>query len=409
MGAASGVVVAYLPELRDPWHPLMFVLAHLFLLGFVGFVMIGSLFQMLPVLAGVPVSRPVIHSRLLLVLLFLGIIGLVGGFLDWDWSGWRSLVIVLTVALIYFLLLLFGSLLKVKSDTPSVLGMKMAGISLFAALFLGAVFILAYSGFPLVKMLRPLLTDTHVSWGVAGWMGFLIQGVFYQVIPMFFVTPPFSKMLIRAQMSILFVALIGKSLLVVAGLPDPVFVLIADLAMYGCLFFGATYSLWLSFQRKRKVRDYSLLLIRFGLASVIVVIPMMVWPSSSAINVLAFQISTLFGVASIVLGMLFKIVPFLVWFHLQGQVMAALVSGSTIMIPTMKEIVSDQIIRIQMTLHFAVLLSYLWGFWSHVTWPLAIAVFLSFAFLLWVVSRSWWRYLSLSTNADNLSAPAQSP
>ncbi len=408
MGLLSGVVIGFIPDLRDPWHPLMFVLAHIFLLGFIGFVMIGSLFQMLPVLAGAPVNKPLIHSRILLVLLSIGLTALVAGFGDWNWHGWRSLVIALPVALSYFLWLMFGSLLRIHSDTPSVLGMKLAGISLFCATALGMIFLLAYNGFPLVKMLRPLLTDAHANWGVAGWMGFLIQGVFYQVIPMFFVTPPFSKVLIRAQMSVLFVALIGKSLLVLAGLPNPVLLLTADVAIYAALIFGAAYSLWLSFQRKRKVRDYSLSLIRFGLASVIIAIALMGWPWDSATMVFAFQVSTLFGVTSIVLGMLFKIVPFLVWFHLQGQAMAALVSGHNVVIPTMKEIVSDQLIQVQMVLHFAVLVTYLWAFWSHMTWPLAIAVFLSFSFLLWVVLRSWWLYLSLSMSAERISAAAQS-
>jgi len=409
MGTASGIVVAFLPELRDPWQPLMFVLAHLFLLGFVGFVMIGSLFQMLPVLAGAPVAGAGLHASTLLALLSLGLIGFVAGFRDWDWSGWRGLVIVLIAALIYFLLLLFGSLRRVKSDTPSVVGMKLAGVSLFSVLGLGALFILAYSGLPLVPLLRPDLTDVHVSWGVGGWIGFLIQGVFYQVIPMFFVTPPFSKRLIRVQMSVLLVALIAKSLLVLLGQAIPVLLLIADLAMYASLFFGAAYSLWLSLQRKRKVRDYSLWFIRFGLVSVMIAIPMMVWPWAPAMTVFAFQFGTLFGVTSIVLGMLFKIVPFLVWFHLQAQSMAALVSGRTVVIPTMKEIVSDELIRVQIGLHVAVLVTYLWGFWSHVTWPLALAGFSSFTFLLWVITRSWWHYLSLSMSAANNNASAESP
>jgi len=409
MGAASSVVVGFLPELRDPWQPLMFVLAHLFLLGFVGFVMIGSLFQMLPVLAGAPVARAGLHSAVLLILLPLGMIGLVAGFWDWDWSGWRGLVTVLIAALIYFLFLLFGSLRKIKSDTPSVLGMKLAGVSLSSVLGLGGIFLLAYSGLPLVRLLRPYLTDAHVSWGVGGWIGFLIQGVFYQVIPMFFVTPPFSKRLIRVQMGVLFVALIVKSLLVLAELPSPASLLIADVAMYASLFFGAAYSLWLSFQRKRKVRDYSLWFIRFGLATMIIAIPMMLWPWIPAMSVFAFQVTSLFGITSIVLGMLFKIVPFLVWFHLQAQAMAALVSGRPVAIPTMKEIVSDRLIQAQMVLHFAVLVSYLWAFWSHMTWPLAIAMFLNFSFLLWVVSRSWWRYRSLSTSAGKINTPAQSP
>jgi len=409
MGAASGIVVAFLAELRDPWQPLMFVLAHLFILGFVGFIMIGSLFQMLPVLAGAPVTRAGFHAAVLLALLTLGLIGFVAGFRDWDWSGWRGLVIVLIAALIYFLLLLFGSLRKIKSDTPSVVGMKLAGVSLLCVLGLGALFLLAYSGLPLVELLRPYLTDAHVSWGVAGWIGFLIQGVFYQVIPMFFVTPPFSKRLIRAQMGILFVALIAKSLLVVLGQAIAVLLLIADLAMYASLFFGAAYSLWLLLQRKRKVRDYSLWLIRFGLVSVMIAIPMLVWPWTPAMTVFAFQVSILFGVTSIVLGMLFKIVPFLVWFHLQAQSMAALVSSHTVVIPTMKEIVSDELIRVQIGLHCAVLVTYLWGFWSHMTWPLALAVFLNFSFLLWVVSRSWWRYMSVSATSDNATTSKQPP
>ena len=409
MGAASGVVVAFLPDLRDPWQPLMFVLAHLFLLGFVGFVMIGSLFQMLPVLAGAHVARAGLHASALLALLSLGLIGFVAGFWDWDWRGWRGLVIVLIAALIHFLLLLFGSLRKVKSDAPSVVGMKLAGVGLFCVLGLGALFILAYSGLPLVPLLRPDLTDAHVSWGVGGWIGFLIQGVFYQVIPMFFVTPPFSKRLIRVQMGVLFVALIAKSLLVLLGQAIPVLLLIADLGMYGSLFFGAVYSLWLSLQRKRKVRDYSLWLIRFGLVSVIVAIPMLFRPLTPAMTVFAFQVGTVFGVTSIVLGMLFKIVPFLVWFHLQAQSMAALVSGRTVVIPTMKEIVSDRLIQVQIGLHFAVLVSYLWGFWSHMTSPLAMAACLSFSFLFWVVTRSWWRYLSVSRSANNATTSKQAP
>lgn len=409
MGAASGIVVAFLPELGDPWQPLMFVIAHLFLLGFVGFVMIGSLFQMLPVLAGTPVARAGFHAAVLLALLSLGLISFVAGFWDWNWGGWRGLVIVLVAALIYFLFLLFGSLRKVKSDTPSIVGMKLAGASLFCVVGLGVIFLLAYSGLPLVELLRPYLTDTHVSWGVAGWIGFLIQGVFYQVIPMFFVTPPFSKRLIRVLMGVLFAALVGKSLLVLAGLLIPGLLLLVDLAMYISLFFGAAYSLWLSLQRKRKVRDYSLWLIRFGLASVIITIPLLVAPWTPVINVFAFQVSILFGVTSIVLGMLFKIVPFLVWFHLQAQSMAALVSGRTVVIPTMKEIVPDEWIQVQIGLHFAVLVTYLWGFWTPMTWPLAIAVFSSFTFLFWVVARSWWRYLSVSTGADNATTSKQSP
>lgn len=409
MGVVSGVVVAYLPDLSGRWHPGMMALAHLFLVGFVGLVMIGSLFQMLPVLAGVPVAKAALHSRVILILFLIGMSGLVAGFWGADWSGWHSVVVVLFAGLIYFLFILFGSLLKVKSTTPSVLGMHLAGFSLLSVLGLGALFILAYSGMPLVSIFRPFLTDTHVNWAVAGWMGFLIQGVLTQVIPMFFVTPPFSKTLIRLQMAVLLLALLAKSFLVLSARLDPVWLTVSDVAVYGSLFFGAAYSLWLSLKRKRKVRDLSLLLIRFGLGSIIVAIPIMSWPPSPIMSILAFQVIALFGVTSIVLGMLFKIIPFLVWFHLQAQAMEALLSGRNVPIPTMKEIVSDKMAQVQMTLHFLALVSYLWALWSGATQLLAVAIVLSFSFLLWVVARSWWQYLSVSKGASKVVIVAQSP
>jgi hypothetical protein len=407
MGIASGVVVGYLPDLSERWHPLMMVLTHLFLLGFVGFVMIGSLFQMLPVVAGVHVARPALHSRILLILFVVGIASLVAGFQDADWSGWRAAVIALFAAVIYFLVVLFGSLSKVKSAAPPVLGMNLAGASLLCTLLLGITLVLMYLGMPLVGVFRPFLTDAHLAWGVAGWMGFLIQGVLYQVVPMFFVTPAFSKPLIRALMGVLFLALLGKSVLALSAPPSPVWRMILDAAMYGSLFLGTAYSLRLSYQRKRKVRDWSLFLIRFGLASLLVMIPMIFWAPSPAASIFAFQVIALFGVTSIVLGMLFKIVPFLVWFHLQTQAMEAMSTGRIVAVPTMKEIVSDRVIEAQMALHAAVLISYLWAFWSGAVQPLAVAAVLSFAFLLWVVARSWRRYLALSKAVGEPAPVAQ--
>src|SRR3989337_2539175 len=179
--------------------------------------------------------------------------------------------------------------------------MNLAGFSLLWVIALGAAFIAMLSGFRILKVFRPFLTDMHLSWGVAGWIGFLIQGVLCQVVPMFFVTPPFSKTLIRVQMAVLFAALTAKSVL-------------------------------------------GLLALRY-----------------SPTSVFAVQVIALFGINSIVLGMLFKIVPFLVWFHLQAQAMDALLKGRNVAVPTMKEIVSDQTIKTQMVFHAAMLLGYLCG------------------------------------------------
>jgi hypothetical protein len=405
MGVGSGVVVGYVPELSDRWHPLMMLLSHSFLLGFVGLVMVGSIFQMLPVVAGTAVPRPILHSRILLALLLLGMAGLLAGFISFDWRGWRSLVVVLGAALFCFLVVFFDRLLRVRSAAPAVLGMNLAGLSLLWVVALGAAFIASFSGFPILRAFRPFLTDIHLSWGVAGWIGFLIQGVLCQVIPMFFVTPPFSKALIRAQMAVLFAALTAKSVLVLFVLVNPVLFMILDWLVYASVFFGAAYSLTLSFQRKRKVRDLSLWLIRFGLGGVLAGTALLSLRHSPT-SVFAFQVIALFGINSIVLGMLFKIVPFLVWFHLQAQALDALLKGRNVAVPTMKEIVSDKMVSVQMAFHAAMLLGYLWGFWSDDTSLLSLAGVLSFSFLCRTILSAWRQYRSVST--DLVTAEASS-
>jgi len=398
MGVGSGVAAGYLPDLTDRWHPLMMLLAHSFLLGFVGLVMFGSIFQMLPVVAGAAVARPVLHSRILLLLLLIGLAGLLAGFVNFNWRGWRSIVVVLAAGLFYFLVIFFGRLLRVRSAAPAVLGMNLAGFSLLWVIALGAAFIAMLSGFRILKVFRPFLTDMHLSWGVAGWIGFLIQGVLCQVVPMFFVTPPFSRTLIRVQMAVLFTALTAKSVLGLLALLDyPVLLMILDWLVYASVFFGAAYSLRLSFQRKRKVRDLSLWLIRFGLGGILAGTALLSLRYSPT-SVFAVQVIALFGINSIVLGMLFKIVPFLVWFHLQAQAMDALLKGRNVAVPTMKEIVSDQTIKTQMVFHAAVLLGFLWAFWSDDTSLLSLAGVLSFSFLCRTILSAWRQYRYVSKN-----------
>src|SRR3990172_1060445 len=406
MGVGSGVAAVYLPELRARWHPLMLLLAHSFLLGFVGLVMVGSIFQMLPVVAGAAVARPVLHSRILLLLLLIGLAGLLAGFVNFNWRGWRSIVVVLAAALFYFVVIFFGRLLRVRSAAPAVLGMNLAGFSLLWVIALGAAFIAMLSGFRILKVFRPFLTDMHLSWGVAGWIGFLIQGVLCQVVPMFFVTPPFSKRLIRVQMAVLFAALTAKSVLGLLALLDyPVLLMILDWFVYASLFFGAAYSLRLSFQRKRKVRDLSLWLIRFGLGGILAGTALLSLRHSPT-SVFAFQVIALFGINSIVLGMLFKIVPFLVWFHLQAQAMDALLKGRSVAVPTVKEIISDHTITIQMVFHAAMLLGYLWGFWSDDMSLPSLDGGLSVSFLCRTILNALHQYRSVSKNiAEDAERP----
>ena len=114
----------------------------------------------------------------------------------------------------------------------------------------------------------------------------------------------------------------------------------------------------------------------------------------------------LFGINSIVLGMLFKIMPFLFWFHLQAQAMDALLKGRSVAVPTMKEIVSDETIKTQMVFHAAVLLGFLWAFWRDDTSLLSLAGVLSFFFLCRTILSAWRQCRSVSRNiAEDAERP----
>src|SRR5512139_2518552 len=56
------------------WHPAMLGITHLLTLGYMGLVMLGAMLQMLPVVAGTPVRRPVLVAAIIHVLATAGII-----------------------------------------------------------------------------------------------------------------------------------------------------------------------------------------------------------------------------------------------------------------------------------------------------------------------------------------------
>ena len=122
----------------------------------------------------------------------------------------------------------------------------------------------------------------------------------------------------------------------------------------GMLLF-AVATLRLQWQRRRKLPDITLDYWRFGMVGLIAGV--VVWfiaqlsPAWAASDAYPLLLGVLFigGFAvSVVSGMLYKIVPFLAWFHLQAQRQAR--AGS---IPTMKEMIAERWLRNQFRLHLA--------------------------------------------------------
>jgi hypothetical protein len=170
------------------------------------------------------------------------------------------------------------------------------------------------------------------------------------VVPMFQITPSYPPRLSRWLAGSLFALLLGHAATPV--LPAVAARLIDVLLAGGILLFALT-TLRLQSRRRRKLPDVTLDYWRLGMASLIACVLVWFaarfWPAWAGSDVYPLLLGVLFigGFAvSVVSGMLYKIVPFLAWFHLQAQLQAR--AGS---IPTMKEMIAEPWMRWQFRLH----------------------------------------------------------
>ena len=136
----------------------------------------------------------------------------------------------------------------------------------------------------------------------------------------------------------------------------------------------AVVTLRLQLQRRRKQSDVTLLFWRFGMVSLLLALVLgiagQVIPVLDKVQGDNFALAFLFvaGFAvSVVNGMLYKIVPFLIWFHLQSLLMGVA------RVPNMKLIMPEARMRRQMWLHFASVPAFvLSALWSPLIYPAAL-------------------------------------
>jgi hypothetical protein len=356
--AAAGLLLWLGPDaLASRWSAGALALTHLLVLGVLTMVMCGALLQMMPVLVGVRVARPRLLGTLCHGLLLLGTLSLASGFLGAGREAFRAAVALLGLGLGGFLAAMGLGLARVAQMQDNVRGMRWALLGLALTLGLGLLLGLGHSdlGLPLWRL---SLTDLHLAWGLLGWIAALVAVVAGQVVPMFQMTPPYPPLLRRWLAPGLFALLGWHSLAAGYGLPLaplPVLLLAALWATFALL------TLRLLARRRRKVGDASLDFWRLGmlallLAALIGAAALLAAPAAAATLGLAAALLFLLGFAlSVVNGMLYKIVPFLVWLHLQQRLATRIEVRHRIVLPNMKSLLPEPRTRRQFHLHLAAL------------------------------------------------------
>jgi hypothetical protein len=391
-----GVIAALLLIYNGPelWinrqYPVLIGITHLFTLGFVTMIMLGALFQLLPSLSGnsIPAQKPVA----LIVYLFLvaGVLCLSAGFIFHELSLLPIAVAFLAFSISCFIAVIGGRLITKTGGGDSIHALRLALVSLLVTTGLG---IYRALGYVYDFESYPDLAVIHLSWGLLGWVVTLIMSISFQVIPMFHITPDYPGGLVRVIPGVLFAGLlIGSITTASAVISGLVIVMGAAVLVY------AGFSLGLLQRRKRKLPDITVHFWNLGMVNlilaVLVFIPVFYLPGFNDSGVISNRGWILVGIliipgfaCSIILGMLQKIVPFLVYLHLQRSCLTNTAAIKSL--PAIHRIISTDHSKWLLRFHIAAILAMMSAvLYGPLTRVAALLLLLDFGWLAFLVTSA---------------------
>jgi len=332
---------------------------HLVTLGFLTMVMFGAIMQMMPVMVGAIIPRPLLFSSLVYIPFTLGLLFLVSGFIanifDLVLPGlFFAAFVLLFFSIGLYITTILSRLFGFKVKSLILMNLKLVVISLiFAA---GAGLLLVYGRISgNFFAFEPGMLSLHLYWVMAGWVFSLINVVSFQIVPMFYVTPEYPVHMKKFNIPVIF--LTGLLFSFAWVIPEPfveLYKTLVGVVWALSAFYFSVFTLSRLSNRKRKLPDNTLLF--WKLSMVMLVLVSLLWLFDTAYPVISREkfflvsgILFLVGFAvSLVNAMMYKIIPFLSWFHPAGK--------GIMDTPNMKEMLPDKKIRLQFIIYFAALL-----------------------------------------------------
>ena len=320
------------------WSMETIALTHIFTLGWLTMIMMGSFYQMVPVLVGGTVSF-IRASRVVHAGFSLGVLLIVSGIYLLNESLIMAASLLLLTSLLFFIVQIAIALFKVKGDRPTVVAMRISILAFLFTVLLGIYFSGGHASLWELPDNRIGMTGSHLVLGLFGWVGSLIMGVGFHVIPMFYMTPEFDKKkayFILCLYSISLIALPAALLFETGAL----FALLAGVpGLVSLLGFSFMLSSLIR-KRKRKILDTTLKAWKTAL----VLLPLSLLPFIAILIIDHDAVLFIFGILfilgfglTVTTGMLYKILPFLIWFH-----RFSLLIGK-VKVPLMRDISPDKL------------------------------------------------------------------
>ncbi|KQV90314.1 permease [Massilia sp. Root351] len=336
------------------WTPGMLAATHLLTLGCVSMAIIGALLQLLPAVAGI--GLPQSRGRTVHAGLCAGTLLLAAGFLSAQPVLFALAMALLLPSLLLMLARCAAGLWQHHAAGASAMmaaiRVALAALAVTAVLgaLLGSQF--AWPGSAALPLLP--LTDLHAMWGMLGWAGLTVIGVAYQVVPMFQVTETYPDWLTRGLTTWLFLLLVAVSIASRLDEAPARHFTQAGMAL-GAAGYGAfaAVTIALLLRRKRPRPEPATLFWYTSVGSLLAacVLVLLPWDTAGAGLPLALGALLLAGFAlSVINGMLYQIVPFLLWYHLQSTL-----PGGCRSVPGVRKIIPEAWAQRQFGLHLAAL------------------------------------------------------
>ncbi len=285
---------------------------HLFLLGFVMMAIFGAMAQLVPVVLEVEHFAVELYY-VVYPLLLIGTFLMVSGFYFYpvllSFGG-----LVAFIAFGIFMFETFATLSKVKKLNFVSTTVLVANIFLLLGIIVGFIMALGYGGFVSVDL--DALLKVHVFSVLFGYVGFTVMGLSYILIPMFWLSHSFDTRYLKIALWSLAIAIIS----VVFGEVFDVGILsrIAEILLFVSFGFYF-YELFLIYKTRARIQKdiyyYYMVYFAFGFgASLVCAVGYYITKNDTTLVLFGF--SVMFGmIAPMILGHLYKIVPFLVWFE----------------------------------------------------------------------------------------------
>lgn len=301
----------------SPLMPMTVTVLHVITLGWIAMVMFGAMYQMIPVLGGLPVPWPG-GPRWVHPLLVIGVVTFYLG-VGLHMHRWLLLVtsFTLTGAVILFAVPVGIALLRAPVVHPTVWAMRIAIVSLLGGLTMGMVFLGEYAhGF--LAYDRQYMIGVHLIWAFFGWVTTLMIGVSFHILPMFYMMPVYPRHIANRILFGLTASWLVLPPILLLEAPQPWMIWLGALPAVAALITYAVHMIAVARKKRRRKADVTFRLWQTGyLCGALALLVMATWPvvESDRYRFL-FVALFLFGwVSSVMIGMLHRIIPFLTWFH----------------------------------------------------------------------------------------------